>query len=175
MPLQMALETIMSDLEKTAREHDQEGSSEDREACNHGSRENALSGPGAVPSAPPFLDIPRNSGSPGENCDTTLLHTVNSGPSDKRGHARVSRLRDCHTDLRHQPSSRSPGPSQRSRPKGSSRTPGLILRGTIYYLRLRVPRHVSSVIGRTHFMRSLATGSRSEASRLARLVANRGR
>jgi len=35
----MALETMMSDLEETAREHDQEGSSQDREACNHGSRE----------------------------------------------------------------------------------------------------------------------------------------
>ena len=48
----------MHDLEKTAREHDQEGSSEDREACNHGSRENALSGPGAVPSAPPGGGFP---------------------------------------------------------------------------------------------------------------------
>ena len=161
----------MSDLEKTAREHDQEGSSEDREAQNDTRLETGLSGQKPIPSAPPFLDNTRNSGFPGENCDTTLLHTVNSGPSDKRGHARFSGLRACHTDLHHKPSSRSPGPSERSRPNGASRTPGLILRGTTFYLRLRVPRHLSSVIGRTHFMRSLSTRSRSEASRLARLVA----
>ena len=157
MRLLTALETMMDDLERTAREHDQEGSSEDREAQNHGAVKNGLSGPPHFPSAPPFLDNPRNSGSPGENCDTTLLHTVNSEPSEKRGYTRVSGLRACHTNLHHQPSSRSPGPSKRSWPKGSSRTPGLILRGTIYYLRLRVPRHLSSAIGRTHFMRSLVT------------------
>ena len=43
----------MHDLEKTAREHDQGGSSEDREAQNDTRLETGLSRPSNLPSAPP--------------------------------------------------------------------------------------------------------------------------
>lgn len=47
----------------------------------------------------------------------------------------------------------------------------MIVRGTVYYLRLRVPRHLETQIGRTHFTKSLGTGLKSEAVRRARIEA----
>ena len=61
--------------------------------------------------------------------------------------------------------------SKRSARTPRSRTCGLMVRGEVYYLRLKVPRHLQSQIGRTHLCRSLKTGRRSEAVREARLIA----
>ena len=48
-------------------------------------------------------------------------------------------------------------PSQRLASR-SRRTPGLIVRGRVFYLRLRVPRSLEASVGRTHVWRSLGTG-----------------
>jgi integrase len=46
-----------------------------------------------------------------------------------------------------------------------------MVRGTIFYLRVKVPQHLQARVGRTHLCRSLGTGRRSDAIRQARLVA----
>ena len=51
-------------------------------------------------------------------------------------------------------------PSQRS-PSRSWKTPGLIVRGRVFYLRLRVPRALVTTVGRTHVWRSLRTGDQA--------------
>ena len=47
---------------------------------------------------------------------------------------------------------------------------GLIVRGQSFYVRWKVPTRLQSIIGKTHFVRSLRTGRLSEALRQARLV-----
>ena len=117
--------------------HGEEGPSGDREDRNHGSRENELSGPSNLPSAPPNPVNSRVWRDSGETCDTTLLHTVPKRPLKKRGQTKASSLEPCRTNLHHQS-------SNQPKSKGSSRPSGLILRGTTFYLRLRVPRHLSA-------------------------------
>ncbi|WP_310796475.1 DUF6538 domain-containing protein [[Roseibacterium] beibuensis] len=46
-----------------------------------------------------------------------------------------------------------------------------MVRGSTYYLRLRVPRSLAEVVGKTHVMKSLGTGYRADAVRQARIVA----
>ncbi|MFW8085931.1 DUF6538 domain-containing protein [Klebsiella pneumoniae] len=38
-----------------------------------------------------------------------------------------------------------------------------MVRGATYYLRLRVPRSLAEIVGKTHVMKSLGTGYRADA------------
>jgi integrase len=51
------------------------------------------------------------------------------------------------------------------------RPPGLVLRGNLYSLRLKVPKALQAQVGRTHVCRALGTGRLNEAVRRARVVA----
>ena len=69
----------------------------------------------------------------------------------------------CITTSAHTPSKRHLRPSPRSLHSGRRQSSGLIVRGSTYYLRLRVPRPLAGIIGKTHVMKSLGTGYRAEA------------
>jgi integrase len=51
------------------------------------------------------------------------------------------------------------------------RPTGLILRGRLFSLRLKVPKHLQARVGRTHWCRALGTGRFADAVRQARLAA----
>jgi hypothetical protein len=104
------------------------------------------SDPSGIPSAPPIFDISKTWCPSGENCDTTLCHTVILEPSKKRSQSISLGSAGCDTSLYHRPSQRQPRPSSRSQPSRCRQSSGLILRGTIYYLRLRVPRHLVGIV-----------------------------
>jgi hypothetical protein len=100
------------------------------------------------------------------SCDTTVCHTVSPEPSQNRYPARLSDDPGCSTAACHNvlgPSSRLPLPSRRSQPPSAPRfrrqPSGLIIRGRVFYLRLRVPGGLVEKVGRTHWARSLGTGS----------------
>ena len=123
-----------------------------------------------LPSAPPN---PCSTGvwtGSGENSDTTLCHTAPKRPSKKRSSTVGSGSRACSTTPAHTPSKRLVPPPPRS-PQFRRQSFGLIVRGSTYYLRLRVPRSLAGVIGKTHVVKSLGTGYRAEAIRKARMVA----
>ena len=125
----------------------------------------------AVPSAPPNPCSTRVWSETGEKTDTTLLHTASKRPSKKRSSTVSSPSRGCSTTSSHTPSKRPPRPSPRSHNAGRRQSSGLIVRGSTYYLRLRVPRPLAGIIGKTHVMKSLGTGYRADAVRQARIVA----
>ena len=81
-------------------------------------------------------------------CDTITLHTVTSRPSENDGSSGSSRRSGCDTSLGHEPSSRSLSPSSRSPRRQRRNPPGLIVRGTIYHVRIRVPRSLEAQVGR---------------------------
>ncbi|WP_368731207.1 DUF6538 domain-containing protein [Brevundimonas vesicularis] len=117
----------------------------------------------AVPSAPPNPCSTRVWSETGEKTDTTLLHTASKRPSKKRSSTVSSPSRGCSTTSSHTPSKRPPRPSTRSHNAGRRQSSGLIVRGSTYYLRLRVPRPLAGIIGKTHVMKSLGTGYRADA------------
>ncbi len=115
-------------------------------------------------------------------CDTGVCHNGPAEPSPNRYPIRPSGDSGCSTAVCHngpEPSLRLPMPSGRSRPPSSRpsgprswRQPsGLIVRGRVFYLRLRVPGSLVETVGRTHWVRSLGTGYRDEAIRRARMAA----
>ena len=117
-----------------------------------------------VPSAPPNPCSTRVWTRSGEKTDTMLCHTAPKRPSKKRSSTVCSPARGCSTTSLHPP----PKPSLRPslRPSQSRRqSSGLIVRGSTYYLRLRVPRLLVGVVGKTHVVKSLGTGYRAEAKR----------
>ena len=116
----------------------------------------------AVPSAPPNPCSTRVWTGSGENSDATLCHTVSQRPSKKRAATVSSSSRGCSTTSSHTPSEWPLRPSARS-PHGRRQSSGLIVRGSTYYLRLRVPRPLAGIIGKTHVMKSLGTGYRADA------------
>lgn len=93
-----------------------------------------------IPSAPPIPCRSRVWTGSGENSDTTLLHTVSKRPSKKRSPTISSSFRSCSTTSSHTPFERISSPFRRSADHGRRQTSGLIVRGSTYYLRLRVPR-----------------------------------
>ncbi|MFK4059362.1 DUF6538 domain-containing protein [Brevundimonas sp. NPDC046655] len=123
-----------------------------------------------LPSAPPIPVISRGWPETGDNSDTTLCHTVSQRPSKKRAATVSSSSSGCSTTSSHTPSEWPLRPSPRS-PHGRRQSSGLIVRGSTYYLRLRVPRPLAGIIGKTHVMKSLGTGYRADAVRKARIVA----
>ncbi|WP_368034645.1 DUF6538 domain-containing protein [Brevundimonas vesicularis] len=72
---------------------------------------------------------------------------------------------------RRTPSKRPLQPSPRSTDARRRQSSGLIVRGSTYYLRLRVPRSLAGVIGKTHVVKSLGASYRADAIREARIVA----
>ena len=139
-----------------------------RTVQNHGSRENELSSLDNLPSAPPIPVISRGWPETGDNSDTTLCHTVSQRPSKKRAATVSSSSSGCSTTSSHTPSEWPLRPSPRS-PHGRRQSSGLIVRGSTYYLRLRVPRPLAGIIGKTHVMKSLGTGYRSNCTVAATL------
>ena len=90
-------------------------------------------------------------------CCTTVLHTARSEPSNSTVNPERCGASDCCTNLLHKPSERTLSASRR-RPQGSARNPpGLIVRGKVFHVRLRVPRTLAGPLGRTHVWRSLGT------------------
>ena len=116
-----------------------------------------------LPSAPPNPCSTRVWTGSGENSDTTLCHTVPQRPSKKRSSTVGSASQACITTSAHTPSKRPLRPYPRSLHSGRRQSSGLIVRGSTYYLRLRVPRPLAGIIGKTHVMKSLGTGYRAEA------------
>jgi len=51
-----------------------------------------------------------------------------------------------------------------------SRRVGLIIRGRSFYVRLKVPKRLQPIVGKTHFVRSLKTGLVNEAVRQSRVM-----
>lgn len=107
-------------------------------------------------------------------CDTTVCHTPASKASSNRYPIRLSDDPGCSTAVCHNgpaPTERLPQPSRRpqapSHPRSKRQPSGLIVRGRVFYLRLRVPGGLVEKVGRTHWVRSLGTGYRREAVRRA--------
>jgi hypothetical protein len=140
---------VTDDIDPTVT-HGQESRPGDREAQNHGAVKNALSDPRAVPSAPPNPCSIRVWTGSGEIPDTTLLHTVPKRPSKKRSPTVGSPPPACSTTLLHTPSKQPLRLSPRSPDNGRQQSSGLIVRGSTYYLRLRVPRPLAGIVGKTH-------------------------
>ena len=124
-----------------------------------------------LPSAPPIPVISRGWPETGDKTDTTPYHTPPKRPSKKRYPTIGSGSHACSTTPTHTPSKRLARPSQRSPDAGRRQTSGLIVRGSTYYLRLRVPRSLVTIVGKTHVVKSLGTGYRADAIREARIVA----
>ena len=162
---QTSLETAVTDDLDPTVPHGEEGPSGDREVQNHGDCENEPVSPTAFPSAPPNPCSTRVWTGSGENSDTTLCHTVPKRPSKKRSPTIGSPSRGCSTTSSHTPSKRPLQPSPRSPTHRRRQSSGLIVRGSTYYLRLRVPRSLAAVIGKTHVVKSLGTGYRADAVR----------
>ena len=104
------------------------------------------------------------------DCCTSLLHQQPLETSENSSGSRASPSPDCYTNLLHQPSKRSSLPSSRSPRRRRANPPGLIVRGRVFHVRVRVPRRLEQQVGRTHVTRSLRTGVRSEAVRKARIA-----
>jgi hypothetical protein len=106
----------------------------------------------------------------GPDCCTTLHHTVARKPSKKRAKTVGSHSPACITRLHHKPSERPSPSSGRSAEQSRPFPPGLIVRGRVFHVRVRVPRHLEAKIGQSHVTRSLATSYRREAVRRSRIV-----
>lgn len=103
-------------------------------------------------------------------CYTNLLHTRPREGSKNSSGSTASAGSDCYTNLLHKPSKRPSSPSPRSPNRGRTKPPGLIVRGRVFHVRVRVPRKAQETVGRTEVWRSLGTGNRSEAIRKSKLV-----
>ena len=104
------------------------------------------SDPSGVPSAPPNPCSTRVWTETGDKSDTTLCHTAPKRPSKKRSLTVSSPSRGCSTTSAHTPSKRPLGPSPRSPDAGRRQSSGLIVRGSTYYLRLRVRSRAAGTI-----------------------------
>lgn len=104
-------------------------------------------------------------------CCTELVHNHAAEGDVSPCSAKDSCPFGCCTSVVHKPRKRSLPPSSRS--GGNFRRPssGLMLRGRVFYLRLRVPRAFEQTVGRTHVWKSLGTSRWREAVRAARIVA----
>ena len=132
----------------------------------------------SLPSAPPSpskvlvcLGKSPPSGAESRNCHTTLGHAAGREPSKTRAETAASDHRGCITRLRHKPSERPLPPSRRSAPSSRRQQSGLIVRGRVFYVRLRVPKSLVATVGRTHVTQSLRTSNWAEAVRAARVIA----
>jgi integrase len=90
---------------------------------------------------------------PASTCSTMLYHNGAADHGLNRWDRSRNRPIDCSTILYH------------------NRARGLWQRGSIYHYRARVPLDLVAVLGKSHVTRSLGTGSRREARRLATVAA----
>jgi integrase len=158
---------MTDDSEDNMVSDDQTQSSEDHHASG---RAMALSHPPLFPNTFKPLRFSPAEPPPAPVCCTNVVH--NRPFDDGSGRCSDCEIQRpvCCTSVVHKPSSRSRSPSTRSHPHPGRRQPGLIVRGRVFYLRVRVPRALESTVGRTHLWRSLGTGDKSEAVRRARIV-----
>ena len=91
-------------------------------------------------------------------CCTNVVHNRPSDDGSTRCDKRPFRPSDCCTGVVHKPSKTAASPSSRTRQDSGRRHSGLIVRGRVFYLRLRVPRSLERTVGRTHLWRSLRLG-----------------
>ena len=103
-------------------------------------------------------------------CYTSLLHQQHLERSKNGSGPMSSTEQDCYTNLLHKPPERSQSSSTRSTDRRRKIPSGLMVRGRVFYVRIRVPRNVQATIGRTHVWRSLGTSSRSDAIRKSKLI-----
>ena len=97
------------------------------------------------------------------NCDHRLVHKQSStnpkSPSPSKDLA-GSDWRRSVVHIPHDKSRTHAAGSSASPPSRSSRNvPGLIVRGRVFYLRLRVPRTLQEKVGRTHSVKLMVTNS----------------
>ena len=104
------------------------------------------------------------------DCCTNVVHNRLSDGELRRCCESVFRAAGCCTSLVHKPSERPSPPSPRSASRSRRLPSGLIVRGRVFYLRLRVPRSLAATVGRTHVWKSLRTSNKAAAIRAARLV-----
>lgn len=129
-------------------------------------------------SHPPFFSKPFRRlrflpiGEPPEPvCCTNVVHNRPSGDGSTRCDERAFSHSNCCTSVVHKPSKTASAPSSRTPQDSGRRHSGLIVRGRVFYLRMRVPRSLEGTVGRTHLWRSLRTANKAEAIRQARIVA----
>lgn len=84
-------------------------------------------------------------------CCTNVVHNHSSDDELRRCSEKASRHSDCCTKLVHKPSERPSSPSRRSAARSRHPQSGLIVRGRVFYVRLRVPRSLEKTVGRTHW------------------------
>ncbi|WP_432207113.1 DUF6538 domain-containing protein [Brevundimonas naejangsanensis] len=108
------------------------------------------------------------------NCDHRLVHKRSSTIPKSLSNSTHLTGSGWRRSVVHNPRVRSrthaAGSSVPPSSRSSRNVPGLIVRGRVFYLRLRVPRTLQEKIGKTHFWRSLGTSRWEEAVREARLV-----
>ncbi|WP_396594343.1 DUF6538 domain-containing protein [Brevundimonas sp. R86498] len=92
-------------------------------------------------------------------CYTSLLHQQHLEKPETSYGSTASDNPDCYTDLLHRPSNRPCSPSSRSRHRRRPNPPGLIVRGRVFHVRVKVPRQFQETVGRTQVWRSLGTGN----------------
>ena len=133
------------------------------------SKDHATSACDPIPSAPPILPDwtpsdaellnkisqkpvaePRDPEAAAHKCCTKLVHNRAAEDDVSRCSARDSCPFECCTSVVHKPRKRSLPPSSRSGSNFRRQSSGLMLRGRVFYLRLRVPRALEQTVGRTH-------------------------
>ena len=87
-------------------------------------------------------------------CYTSLLHQQHLERLKNSSGTTASADTDCYTNLLHQPSKRSSSPSPRTTHRRRANPPGLIVRGRVFHLRVKVPRKLQATLGRTQVWRS---------------------
>ena len=134
-----------------------------------------------LPSAPPiFSNTLKNQAKSKQcepdvaNCDHRLVHkhssTIPKSPLPSIDLAGSDWRRSVVHNVRVRSRTHAAGSSASPSVRSSRNISGLIVRGRVFYLRLRVPRTLQEKVGRTHFWRSLGTSKWDEAVREARLV-----
>jgi transposase len=99
----------------------------------------------------------RTSGPLPRACCTNVVHNRQPDDAQNPYPASVSDDPACCTTVVHNRAGRSPRGTR-------ARTPGVILRGRVFYVRIRVPRSLAETVGRTPY-RSRAFPRRATSSR----------
>ncbi len=85
-------------------------------------------------------------------CCTNVVHNRPPGDGSTRCDNRGFCPSDCCTSVVHKPPRPVSSPPSRTQQDSGCRHSGLIVRGRVFYLRLRVPRSLEKTVGRTHFL-----------------------
>ena len=108
------------------------------------------------------------------NCDRRVVHKHSSTIQKSSLPSTDLAGSDWRRSVVHNPRVRSrthaAGSSAPPSSRSSRNVPGLIVRGRVFYLRLRVPRTLQQKVGRSHFWRSLGTSKWDEAVRFTYML-----